>query len=165
MPAPALALLAALSFAPPATVAVEPLPFDPAAWKSLPRTTLRLKEDGKDVTYAGVPLCVVLEAKLKGRPEMAAWRSLADAVLLVRAADDYQAAVSAVAVAMDPKGERHLLALERDGKPLDAGQGPVKLVIPGDPAHVRWVRMVSGIDLVRLPKPKPAVKAEGSRGR
>ena len=85
---------------------------------------------------------------------MAALRSLSDAVNLVRASDGYQAAVSAAAVAMDPKGERFLLALARDGKPLDEGQGPVRLVIPGDPQRVRWVRRIASCHLVRLPSLK-----------
>ena len=65
---------------------------------------------------------------------MQATRSLADAVIVLHSTDDYQVAVSAAAVSMDEKGERFLLALDRDGKPLLAGQGPVKLIVPGDPA-------------------------------
>ena len=76
---------------------------------------------------------------------------------LVKASDGYQAAVSAAAVAMDPKGERYLLALRRDGQPLAKGQGPVRLIIPGDPQRVRWVRMVDSLRLVRLSTPKLAM--------
>ncbi|HWE37412.1 MAG TPA: molybdopterin-dependent oxidoreductase [Isosphaeraceae bacterium] len=141
--------------APSGGLAVEPLPFDPAAWKTLPRVEVKVTERGKPVVYAGVPLAVALGGKLKGDTPMAGLRGLADAVVLVRAEDGYQAAVSAAAVAMDTKGGRFLLALERDGQPLDKGQGPVRLIVPGDPEHVRWVRQVASLDLVRLPKPKP----------
>jgi DMSO/TMAO reductase YedYZ molybdopterin-dependent catalytic subunit len=141
--------------APAGGLAVEPLAFDPAAWKALPRVEAKVTERGRAVTYSGIPLATVLTDKLKGDTPMAGLRSLADAVVLVRAEDGYQAAVSAAAVAMDKKGERFLLALERDGQPLDKAQGPVRLIVPGDPERVRWVRQVSGIDLVRLPKPKP----------
>jgi DMSO/TMAO reductase YedYZ molybdopterin-dependent catalytic subunit len=81
---------------------------------------------------------------------MAALRALSDAVILVKAADGYQTAVSAAAAAMDSKGERYLLALSRDGKPLDSRVGPVRLIVPGDPKHVRWVRAVTSLRLVRL---------------
>ena len=81
---------------------------------------------------------------------MAGLRMLSDAVILVRGADGYQAAVSAAAVAMDPKGLKFLLALDRDGKPLDKGQGPVRLIVPGDPKHARWVKDVASVRLVRL---------------
>jgi hypothetical protein len=136
-------------------LAAEPLAFDPAAWKALPRVEAKVTERGQAVTYLGIPLATVLADKLKGDTPMAGLRGLADAVVLVRAEDGYQAAVSAAAVAMDKKGERFLLALERDGQPLDKNQGPVRLIVPGDPERVRWVRQVSAIDLVRLPKPKP----------
>ncbi len=71
-------------------------------------------------------------------------------MIVVRASDGYQAAVSAAEAAMDPKGERYLLALTRDGRPLGDGQGPVRLIVPGDPKRVRWVRMVASLHLVRL---------------
>src|SRR5262245_3711501 len=106
------------------TVEVESLPFDPAAWKGTNRAEVRIDDGGKVTTYSGVPLKAVLDAKMKDTTSMAALRSLADAALLVRASDDYQVAVSAVAVAMDPGGRRYLLALERDGKPLGEEEGP-----------------------------------------
>jgi hypothetical protein len=133
-------------------VQVEPFPVDLPAWKKLKRAELEIIEDGKAVTYSGVPLRVVLNDALKGKPEMQALRDLSSAVLIVQATDDYQTAVSAAAVAMDKEGRRYLLAFERDGKALDERQGPVRLIIPGDEQHVRWVRMVSRIFLVRLPK-------------
>jgi hypothetical protein len=146
-------------------VRVESLPFDLAALKARARVELKVTEQGKEVVYAGAPLRVVLDGALKDKGSMAELRSLSDAVLLVRAADGYQAAISAAAVAMDTKGERYLLALSRDGRPLGEGQGPVRLVVAGDPQRVRWVRMVSAIDLVRLPKAKPAVKAATPKSR
>src|SRR5262249_39780704 len=115
------------------------------------RVELRVMERGQQVVYSGVPLSALLsKGDAKGAPSMPELRSLSDAVLLIKARDGYQAAVSAAAAAMDAKGERYLLALERDGQPPREGQGPVRLIVPGDPQHVRWVRMVSGVDLIRL---------------
>jgi DMSO/TMAO reductase YedYZ molybdopterin-dependent catalytic subunit len=133
------------------TVTVEPLPFEPGGWKAIPRAEVRVTENGQPAVYSGVPLRVVLKEKLPAGASMAELRGLADCVLLVSATDGYQVAVSAVAAAMDTKGERYLLALERDGKPL-GDVGPVRLIVPGDSAHVRWVRNVSAVDLVRLPR-------------
>ena len=45
-----------------------------------------------------------------------------------------------------------LLALTRNGKPLEIGQGPVRLIVPADPKHVRWVKDVATIRIVRLDK-------------
>ncbi|MBV8075989.1 MAG: molybdopterin-dependent oxidoreductase [Planctomycetaceae bacterium] len=133
----------------PAPISIEPLPFAPEAWKRAAQVEVRVTEGGEPTVYSGIPLALVLDEQLRGSNRMAALRSLSDAVILVRASDGYQAAVSA-AVAMDPKGERFLLALARDGKPLGDRHGPVRLVIPGDPQRVRWVRMVASLHLVRL---------------
>jgi hypothetical protein len=134
----------------PAPVAVEPLPFEPDALGRSERVTIRVVEEGKATSYEGVPLARALGDRLGKENDMAALRALADAVILVRASDGYQVAVSAAEVAMDPKGERFLLALSRDGRPLGDGQGPVRLIVPGDPKRVRWVRMVTSLHLVRL---------------
>ncbi|AGA25819.1 molybdopterin-dependent oxidoreductase [Singulisphaera acidiphila] len=134
----------------PAAAKVESLPFDPSAWKDLAQVELRVTESGKPVTYTGVPLAIVLKGQLEGKPAMAALRSLSDQVILVTAADGYRTAVSAAAVGMDPKGERYLLALKREGQPLGDQQGPVRLIVTGDPMHVRWVRMVSSLALVKI---------------
>lgn len=129
---------------------VEELPFDPGTLPDRPRVEARVLEGGATRVYAGIPLRVVIEDRIKGPGKMAALRALADAVLLVRGADGYQAAISAAAVAMDEKGERFLLAEACDGKALGEDQGPVRLVVPGDPERVRWVRKVTSISLVRL---------------
>ena len=150
----AIALVLALSD--PSTVQVESLKFDPAAILKASTIEVKVMERGEAVIYKGVPLRSLLADRLKGPNAMADLRGLADSVLVVRASDDYQAAISAAEVAMDESGQKYLLATQRDGKPLDDKQGPVKLLVPGDPQHVRWVRMISAVDLVKMPKPKKA---------
>ncbi len=136
----------------PGPVTLETLPTKPEALASMPKVEIKVESDGKTVTYSGVALASILSARDKAAPGMAGLRELSDAVILVRGADGYQAAVSAAAVAMDPKGERYLLATSRDGQ-ARAGQ----LIIPADPKHARWVRDVAAIRLVRL---KEVVKAD-----
>jgi hypothetical protein len=144
--------------------AVEALPFDIDVLKKRAQVELKIKEGDKDVVYRGVPLSAVLSTKLPDPRSMPALRSLSDAVLLVYATDGYQTAVSAAAVGMDQSGEKYILAFERDGQALDARHGPVELIIPGDSQHVRWVRMVAGVDLVRLKDVRSAGRpASGSR--
>ena len=135
------------------TVTVESLALDVAALKTRPAVVIKVQEKGHEVAYKGVALREVLADKLKGPASMANLRALSDAVLVVRAADGYQICVSATAVAMDEAGTRYLLATERDGEPLEAEQGPFKLIVPGDPQHVRWIRGIEAVDLVRMPKP------------
>jgi hypothetical protein len=145
-------LLASLILAQaPGPVTADQLPFDRAKLGEMVKVEIKINEDGQVVTYSGVPLATLLEAQAKNAGTMAGLRALSDSVLLVRGTDGYQAAVSA-AVAMDPKGERFLLTLTRNGKPLETGQGPVRLIVPNDPKHVRWVKDVATIRIVRLDK-------------
>jgi hypothetical protein len=153
-----LLLTTLLLAAEPAQVRVESLNFDLAALKLLPRVEMKVKERDATVTYSGVPLAVILESQFKSPRRMTDLRTLGDAVILVRATDGYQAAVAAAEAATDPKGERYLIAFESDGKPLAEGQGPAKLIIPAEAEHVRWVRMIESMTLVRLSDLKPATK-------
>ena len=139
----------------PMMATAEPLPIDKAALDKIEKVELKVTEDGRSVTYSGIPLDALLKPGAPGANPMARTKALSDAVILVRGEDGYQAAVSAAAAAMDPKGERYFLALARDGKPLDAANGPSRLMIPGDPRHVRWVKGVASIHLVRLGKITP----------
>ncbi|WZO99781.1 molybdopterin-dependent oxidoreductase [Isosphaeraceae bacterium EP7] len=154
-----LLLTTLLITAAPAEVRVEPLAFDINALKQRPRVELKVKEGDATVTYSGVPLAVVLEGQFKSARRMADLRALGDAVILIRGSDGYQAALGAAEAATDPKGERYLIAFERDGKPLDAKQGPAKLIIPAEAEHVRWVRMIDSLTLVRLSDLKPTPKS------
>ena len=150
----ALMTLAALTMGGPETVQVEPLPFDLAAFRAMDQKEIRVTEKGQSVVYRGVPLRILLADYLKGGNAMVNLRDLSDAVILVRADDGYQTAVSAAEVAMDESGEGFLIAMERDGKPLGEDRGPARLVVPHDPKPVRWIYRITSADLVRMPRPK-----------
>jgi len=132
------------------TVSAEDISWDLEAWKKLPQVKVSVVEQGKTTVYAGIPLAHLIKTQLPGKNQMVELRALSDTVLVVGATDGYQAVLAATAVAMDPKGERFLLAFERDGKPLGENQGPARLIVPGDPQRVRWVRMVNSLQLIRL---------------
>lgn len=145
----------------PGPVAIETLITGPAAVRKMDKVDLRAVEDGREVTYTGVPLAAILDLRANAAGGMAGLKALSDAVLLVRADDGYQVAFSAAEVAMDPKGERFLLATARDGKPLDDDRGPLRMIVPADPKHVRWIKNVASVRLVRLDK--LAGPADGAR--
>lgn len=131
----------------------EVLATTPAALSKLARAEIKVESNGQATTYAGVPLAAILASRAKPIEGMPGLRDLSDAVILLRAKDGYRVAVSAAAVAMDPKGERYLLADARDGQ----ARAP-QLIIPGDPQRVRWIRDVVEVRLVRLDqllKPEP----------
>jgi DMSO/TMAO reductase YedYZ molybdopterin-dependent catalytic subunit len=108
----------------------------------LPRQSLRVHErDGKDVEYQGFALGEVLKAAgvafghdLRGPGLMQ--------YLVVEASDGYRVVFALPELDPVSPDRTVLLADRRDGKPLDAKEGPLRLVTPGDKTHGRWVRQV-----------------------
>jgi hypothetical protein len=113
----------------------------------LPRQTLRVKDrSGTLADYRGATLADVLRAgkvtlgkDLKG-PLMAHF-------LLVEATDGYRVAFSLSEVDPDMTDNLVLIADEKDGKPLDANEGPFRLIVPHDKKHARWVRQVTRLSV------------------
>jgi len=68
--------------------------------------------------------------------------------LLVEAADGYRVVIALPE--MDPAftDKQILLAFLRDGKPLDAKEGPYRVVIPDEKRMARWVRQVTTLKIV-----------------
>lgn len=106
-------------------------------------------EKGNRVEYGGVPVAEVLEKagaplgkELKG-PNMALG-------VLARAPDGYRVLFSLTE--FDPAFSDRviLLADRRNGKPLDIREGPLRIVVPGDKRHARWIRGVIGFEVVRV---------------
>ena len=115
----------------------------------LPRRTVRAKgHDGKESAFEGVPLVEVLKSAgvkfgndLRG-PALATY-------LLVEASDGYR--VVFALPELDPASTDRvvLLADRRDGVPLDGKEGPLRIVIPDEKRHSRWVRQVIALRLRR----------------
>jgi DMSO/TMAO reductase YedYZ molybdopterin-dependent catalytic subunit len=115
----------------------------------LPRQTVRAKDhDGKEAEFEGVPLVEMLKASgvkfgqdLRG-PALASY-------LVVEAADGYRAVFALPE--LDPAFTDRviLLADRRDGKPLGGNAGPLRVIVPGEKRHGRWVRQVTGLRVGR----------------
>lgn len=126
-----------------------PRKFTAADFGRLPRQTVRAKEhDGKEAEFEGVPLVEVLKAA--GVPFGADLRGPALAAYLVVEASDGYRAVFALPE-LDPAFTDRviLLADRRDGKPLGDAQGPIRVVVPGEKRHSRWVRRVTTLKIGR----------------
>jgi DMSO/TMAO reductase YedYZ molybdopterin-dependent catalytic subunit len=117
---------------------------------AMPRRTVVAKDhDGREARFEGVAVGEVLKragAKLGERlrgPAHAAY-------LLVEAGDGYR-----VVFALPELDEAYtdrlvLLADRREGRPLEAPEGPFRLVVPGEKKHARWVRMVGTLTVRRV---------------
>jgi DMSO/TMAO reductase YedYZ molybdopterin-dependent catalytic subunit len=114
----------------------------------LPRHNERVKDhNGTEATFAGVPLVEILRLagaklgdQLRGK-EMTTY-------VLVKAADNYQV-VFAVAE-LDPGFTDRVIFLadRRDGQPLSASEGPLRIIVPDEKQQARWVRQVTSLTVL-----------------
>jgi hypothetical protein len=106
---------------------------EPAALVGRDRSDVRVEESQGDVTiYHGLPLLDVLEKNGLESKTMAAQRKLATGVVLATARDGYTVVFSLGELLMHRGDPRVYLASETAQGPLPEGQGPVRLVVPGD---------------------------------
>jgi hypothetical protein len=116
----------------------------------LPHVQLTLSEHGAKAVYDGVPLSEL--TRMAGAPQGEALRGPALAqVVLVSAADGYRVALALAETDPAMRADRVVLADRRDGKPLDAHEGPFRLIVEGDKRPARSARNVISIELRPLP--------------
>jgi hypothetical protein len=129
-----------------------PLVLKAADFASMPRETVSVAEqDGTQVSYEGVALREIL--KRAGVPVGKDLRGKALAsYVLAKAHDGYQVLFSIGELGEQFGNASIIVADKRDGKPLFAYQGPLRLVCPNDKAGARSVRMLESLEYVRLQK-------------
>ncbi|HVF29189.1 MAG TPA: molybdopterin-dependent oxidoreductase, partial [Pyrinomonadaceae bacterium] len=101
-----------------------------------------------EAAFEGLELVEVLKlAGVKFGEELRG-KSLA-LFLVVDAADGYRAVFALPE--LDPAFTDRviLLADRRDGKPLAVTEGPLRIVVPDEKRHARWVRQVTALNVRR----------------
>jgi DMSO/TMAO reductase YedYZ molybdopterin-dependent catalytic subunit len=115
----------------------------------LPRRTVSAKDhDGKEATFEGVELGDVLKLAGVQFGEHMRGKSLA-LFLIADAADNYRAVFALPELDHAFTDRVILLADRRDGKPLAATEGPLRIVVPDEKRQARWVRRVSSLTVRR----------------
>jgi hypothetical protein len=123
----------------------------PAELKTMPRTTVTVDDNGRQVRYEGV-----LVGELLKRAGVPFGRDLSGKAVAsyVRASarDGYQ--VVFALPELDPAftASDIIVADTIDGQPLFDYQGPLRLVAPHDKRGARSIRMVQRLEVVRLVK-------------
>jgi len=124
-----------------------PLALTAADLAAMPRTTLSISDDnGNKAVYDGVPVQEIL--KRAGAPSGKELRGPNMALgVVARASDGYRVLFSLAE--FDPAFHEAtiLLADRRDNKPLDSREGPLRLVVPGEKRHARWVRGITDLQV------------------
>ena len=102
--------------------------------------------DGKEHTYRGVMLWMILDSAGVTLGKDLRGKNLAKYVV-VKASDGYEVVFSLPEIDPEFSDKVILLAHEVDGKPLPAGEGPFRLVVPQDKKHARWIRQLNSIQV------------------
>jgi len=128
-----------------------PLTLTPADLKALPRTTVTVAEEGREVRYEGVLVGELL--KRAGAPVGRDLSGKAVATYVRASAKDGYQVVFSLAE-LDPAFTANdiIVADAIDGKPLFDYQGPLRIVAPHDKRGARSIRMLQRIEVVRLVK-------------
>jgi len=122
-----------------------------ADFDKFPRRTVRAKDhDGKEYSYEGVALIEILQKAGVKFGEALRGKALAT-YLLVDAADGYQAVYSLPELDSSTNERLILVADRQDGNVFPQNAGPLKIIVPGDKTHARWVRQIKSFTIVRAP--------------
>jgi DMSO/TMAO reductase YedYZ molybdopterin-dependent catalytic subunit len=129
----------------------QPLALQPSDLKTMPRTTVTVTEEGREIKYEGV-----LVGELLKRAGAPVGRDLSGKAVAsyVRASakDGYQVVFSLAELDPDFTANDIIVADTIDGKPLFDYQGPLRIVAPHDKRGARSIRMLQKIEVVRLVK-------------
>jgi DMSO/TMAO reductase YedYZ molybdopterin-dependent catalytic subunit len=123
-----------------------PRRIDLADLHKLPRTEIRTTDPhdpSKEMIYSGTPLVEVLKAGgLQLDSDTAHIREMVAITVLIEAADGYRAAFASAELDPELTDRIILLADTKDGQPLPPGEGPLRVIVPGEKRPARWVRQV-----------------------
>lgn len=114
----------------------------------MPRQTVTLTDQDKPVTYEGVLLMDVL-AKVSLPLGEAFHKTGASYYLQVDAADGYKAVIAWAELDPSFTDRKIYLMTRRDGKPLDATEGPFRLLVPEEKRGARGVHQVTALTIKR----------------
>jgi DMSO/TMAO reductase YedYZ molybdopterin-dependent catalytic subunit len=128
----------------------QPLDLALSDLQTMPRIKLTSREkDGSEAMFEGVLLYEVV-SRAKPRLTDKCCSNAINTVVVIKAADNYQALFSMPELDSKFGTRQILLADRRDGRPLAPGQGPLQIIVPDDQVRARWVRQVSLIEILPI---------------
>ena len=124
--------------------------FDQGELAKLPQHAVHAEAHGKAVECSGPNLIDVVGTVGAASGEALRGRNLA-LYVRISAADGYRAVFALAELDPGFRSDVPIITAMCDGKPLEAKDGPFRLVVPGEKRPARWVRQVTAIDLLRAP--------------
>jgi hypothetical protein len=120
-----------------------------AELESLPHVKVTTAGSDAPTTFEGVAVRAVLEKAGVEFGESLKGKRLASC-LLVEASDGYRVVIALPELDPAFTDKQILLAFLREGQPLDAKDGPYRIVIPDEKRKTRWVRQVTTLKIVEV---------------
>jgi|SRR5215469_9299582 len=117
--------------------------------ESLPHLKVTTHDSEKPVTFEGIALMAVLERAGVEFGHSMRGKRLASC-LLVEAADGYRVVIALPEIDSDFNNKQVVLAFLKDGQPLDAKEGPYRIVIPDEKRMARWVKQVTTLKIANV---------------
>jgi hypothetical protein len=114
---------------------------------NLAHTTVDVRDHDKPAQFEVVPLAPLLAMAGIELGDSLRGPRMSD-VLLVEAGDGYKVVFALAEVDPAFATREIILADKRDGKPLDAREGPWRIVAPGDKRPARWIRQVVTLKII-----------------
>jgi hypothetical protein len=118
--------------------------------KALPRAKATFTAHGKQITYEGA----LLNAALKQAGVVSGDRLMGrylNQVVVAKGSDGFTASYSLGETDPIYRGNPVVIADSKDGQPLDAKEGPYRLVVDGDLRPGRSVRMLASVEVKAVP--------------
>ena len=97
--------------------------------------------------YTGVPLSEILKRAEKTATAKEYLQE--NSYVVFKGTDGYQVLASWTELMESPDGRRALIALDKDGEPLEPSEGQFRLVLPGDKYVGRSVKWLASIEIHR----------------
>lgn len=115
------------------------------------RNVTTQERNGTTATYEGVPLIEILKKARSPSGALLRGKALASYVLAI-GRDGYQVTFSLAEIDPEIGGGNVIVADRRDGKPLSAQEGPLRIIAASDKKPARSVRMLDALQVVLLRK-------------
>ena len=122
----------------------------PADLKALPRAKATFTAHGKPVTYEGALLNAALKQAGVVSGDRLMGRNLTQ-VVIAKGSDGFTSTYSLGETEPIDRANPVIIADSKDGQPLDAKEGPYRLVVDGDLRPGRSPRMLVSIEVKAVP--------------
>jgi Oxidoreductase molybdopterin binding domain len=123
---------------------------DAAAIKAMPRRTITAAIHGLSGAYSGVPLTLLLAKVNAPQGDTLRGSAMGD-IVVVKACDGYRVVMTLPDTDPAFRDQGVILADTLDGHPLDAHEGPFRLIVEGDKRAARAARCVTSISMEAVP--------------